>query len=401
MMFMFNALPTSFSGSGANATSTSQTSIGRGREKEYGSKLCTSNMRKLLMTVMCAILLLQTITLVSAQAQLPPPNYSLICDGQIRMDVDPETSTPPSEKMDCVVTNEESYALELSISSEMSGLSVEHDDSIVVGANSEETFQVTIDAENEMMLAAYSLSTSTEVTKTGEFDYSDDDPKKYNTMIEILQYAAYILEPQQGDNDQKLLDDEYFELTYTLTNKGNAQDKFSMNTYSYASRICDEEQTFETSNEDASGCVLSTPVSDDCDEELDVEVRNSWSKDWEKRTSMVAFLDVDQSVSITFKMSASVENSTCWPKNSEEDYHLEFTHVVRAYSDFGLRGWYDGDDDWGQYDHSPIRIERTVDVTKSNDEGILSSAIPGFESSYLLLCVFLAVIIHNRKNRLY
>ena len=401
MRFMFNAHPTCFSGSGANVSSTSQTVLGRGREKEYASKLRPSNMRKMLMTVMCAILFLQTISLVSAQAQLPPPNYSLICDGQIRMDVDPETSTPPSEKMDCVVTNEESYSLELSISSEMSGMSVEHDDSIVVGANSEESFQVTIDAENEMTLASYLLLTSTEVTKTGEFDYSDDDPKESRALVEILQYAAYTLEPQQRDNDQKLLDDEYFELTYTLTNKGNAQDKFTMNTYSYATRICDEEQTFEASNEDASGCVLSTPVSNDCDEELDVEVRSSWSKDWEKRTAFAAFLDIDQSVSITFKMSASIENSTCWPKNSEEDYHLEFTHVVRAYSDFGLRGWYDGDDDWGQYDHSPMRIERTVDVTKSTDEGILSSAVPGFESSYLLLCVFLAVIMHNRKNRLY
>ena len=82
--------------------------------------------------------------MVSAQVQLPPPNYSLYCDSQVNIDVDPETSTPPREIIDCLITNEESYSLELSISSGTHVLTIEHDDSIVVPANGEETFQVEI-----------------------------------------------------------------------------------------------------------------------------------------------------------------------------------------------------------------------------------------------------------------
>ena len=66
-------------------------------------------MRKYVLTVICVILYLQAIPMVSAQIQLPPPNYSLNCDGQVYIDVDPETSTPPSEIIDCLITNEESY----------------------------------------------------------------------------------------------------------------------------------------------------------------------------------------------------------------------------------------------------------------------------------------------------
>ena len=109
-------------------------------------------MRKIVFTLMCAILFIEAIPMVSAQAQVPPPDYSFNCTSQetgspqIDIDVDPETSTPPSGITDCVITNQESYSLELSISSEHNALSVEHDDSIVVGANGEETFQVTIEA---------------------------------------------------------------------------------------------------------------------------------------------------------------------------------------------------------------------------------------------------------------
>ena len=341
--------------------------------------------------------------MVSAQVQLPPPNYSLYCDSQVYIDVDPETSTPPSEIIDCLIANEESYSLELSISSETHVLAIEHDDSIVVPANGEGTFQVAIDAEDRMMLGTYSLYMSTEVTKTGEIDYSDDEPAIFATLIQILQYAAFTLEPQQVDNDQKLIDDEYFEISYIITNNGNFIDRFTMNTYSYATPICDEEQTFESSNNDASGCILMTPVSNNCNEELDVKMKapavdSGTMSDWEERSSMRWEADIGQSVSFTFRISLNIENSTCWLEDPNGNNHLEFTHVVRAYSNFGLGGWSDSNDDWGQYDHSPIRIERTVDATKSNDGGILGSSVPGFGSPYLLMCLFFTAIIHQRKS---
>ena len=355
-------------------------------------------MRKYVFTVICVILYLQVISMVSAQVQLPPPNYSLYCDSQVNIDVDPETSTPPREIIDCLITNEESYSLELSISSETHILTIEHDESIVVPANGEETFQVEIDAEDRMLVSTSALYMSTEVTKTGEFDYSDDEPLTSAILIQILQYAAFTLEPQQVDNDQKLIDDEYFEISYIITNNGNFNDRFTMNTYSYATPICDEEQTFESSNNDASGCILMTPVSNNCDEELDVKMMSDWSDDWEERSSMRWEADIGQSLSFIFRISLNIENSTCWLEYPNGNNHLEFTHVVRAYSDFGLGGWYDSNDDWGQYDHSPIRIERTVEATKSNDEGILGSSVPGFGSPYLLLCLFLTAIIHQRKS---
>ncbi len=357
-------------------------------------------MRNLGWALICTFLLLQAIPVVSAQAQLPPPDYSLICDSQISIDVDPETSTTPTEMMDCIISNQESYSLELSISSE-TGLSIEHDNSIVVGANGEETFQVTINAEDRMLAGTYSLYMSTEVTKTGELDYSDDEPRSHGTLVSILQYAAFTLEPQQVDNNQKLIDNEYFEISYIMTNNGNSHDRFTMNTFSYATPICDEDQPFESSDDEVSGCVLMTPVDDDCDEELVVNMQYDWSKEWLDYSSMTFDVDVGQSVSFTFRISASIVNSTCWPTDSNGNFHLEFTHVVRAHSFFGLDSWYGGDAAWGQYDDSPIWIERTVDVTKSNDEGVLSSVVPGFESSYLLLCVFFAVIIHKRKYPLY
>ena len=355
-------------------------------------------MRSIVFAWVCIIFLVPGVSTVSAQVQMPPPNYSLSCDSQVNIDVDPETSTPPTEVMDCLVTNEESYSLEISISSEINALSIDHDDSIVVQANGEETFQVTINAEDRMLEATMLLSVSTEVTKTGEVDYSDDEPLTSSTMIEVLQYAAFTLVPQQSDNDQKLMDDEYFEIGYTITNNGNARDKFTINTYSYATKICDEEQTSDSTNSDGSGCVLVTPVSNDCNEELDVKMMSDWSDGWEERTSIAWEADIGQSRLVTFRLSSNIENSTCWPEDSNGNYHLDFTHVVRVYSEFGLRGWYDGEHDWGQYDHSPVRIERTVGATTSNLEATPDKAVPGFEVSYLLLCLFFSVILHNRKS---
>jgi hypothetical protein len=355
-------------------------------------------MRKLVFTLMCTVLLLQAIPMVSAQAQLPPPNYGLRCGADIRIDVDPETSTPPTDVMTCKITNDESYSLELSISSELNLLSAGHDDSIVVGANAEEEFSVEIlGAEDRMEMATLVLTMSTEVTKTGELDYSDDEPQSTQAIVNIMQYAAFTFEPQQTDRDEKLEDDENFVVSYIMTNEGNFIDKFTVNTYAKATLVCDEDKPVETGN-GASGCVLTAPVSDSCEEELTIFRKDKNGEDYEQ-SGISFFLDPGQSFTVTWTVSSNIGNASCWPTDSDGNYHLEFTHEVSASSEFGTR--FENDDPWGQYDHSPIWIERTVDVTKSNDEGILASAVPGFESSYLLLCVLLAAIIHNRKSPLY
>ena len=334
--------------------------------------------------------------MVSAQAQVPPPNYSFNCtsqetgSSQINMDVDPETSKLPREIMDCVIYNDESYSLELSISSEDEDFSVEHDDSIVVGANGEETFQVTIEAKDRMRESMHQMKIVTEVTKTGELDYSDDEPLIYTTIVQIMQYAAFTFEPQQADNNQKLVDDEYFEVSYILTNEGNAIDRFGIGTNSFATPICDEDKPVETGS-GASGCVLTTPVSDSCEEELTISPVRGY-----EQINLVYELDSDQSFTVTWTVSSNIGNASCWPTDSDGNYHLEFTHEVSASSQFVLSrdGWLEH---LVGYDHSPIWIERTVDVTQSNDEGIISSVVPGFESSYLIMCIFLAAMIHNRK----
>jgi len=357
-------------------------------------------MRKIVFTLMCAILFLQAIPMVSAQAQVPPPNYSFNCTSQetgsslINMDVDPETSKlPRDDVMDCVITNEESYSLELSISSE-TVLSAEHDDSIVVGPNGEETFQVTIEAEDRMAEGTAMMKILTEVTKTGELDYSDDEPLIYTTIVQIMQYAAFTFEPQQADNNQKLIDDEYFEVSYILTNEGNAIDRFGIGTNSFATPICDEDKPVETGS-GASGCVLTAPVSDSCEEELTISPVRGY-----EQINLVYWLDPGQSFTVTWTVSSNIRNASCWPTDSDGNYHLEFTHEVSASSQFASQN-----SDWLEhlvgYDHSPIWIERTVDVTQSNDEGIISSVVPGFESSYLIMCIFLAAMIHNRKSSLY
>ena len=361
-------------------------------------------MRKFVFTLMCAILCLQAIPMVSAQAQVPPPNYSCNCTSQetgspqINMDVDPETSKLPREIMDCVIYNDESYSLELSISSEYHDLSAEHDDSIVVGANGEETFQVTIEAEDRMRASEYQMKIVTEVTKTGELDYSDDEPHYFANLVQIMQYAAFTFEPQQADNNQKLIDDEYFEVSYILTNEGNAIDRFGIGTNSFATPICDEDKPVETGS-GASGCVLTTPVSDSCEEELTIFRKDKNGEDYEQ-INLVYELASGQSFTVTWTVSSNIGKASCWPTDSDGNYHLEFTHEVSASSQFASRTY-----DWAEYlvgyDHSPIWIERTVDVTQSNDEGIISSVVPGFESSYLIMCIFLAAMIHNRKNRFY
>ena len=359
-------------------------------------------MRKFVFTLMCAILFLQAIPMVSAQAQVPPPDYWINCNSQetgnsqIDLDVDPETSTLPREIMDCVIHNDESYSLEISISSEYTVLSVEHDDSIVVGANGEETFQVTIEGEDRMPTATYVVKIVTEVKKTGELDYSDDEPRSSASMVIIGQYAAFTLEPQQADNNQKLIDDDYFEVSYIITNEGNGFDDFGIRTNSFATPICDEDKPVESDS--GAGCVLTTPVSDSCEEELTILRKEKNGEDSE-HINLVRVLNPGDSFTVTWAVSSNIGDASCWPTDSDGNYHLEFTHEVSVSSSLASRT-----SDWGDmfgYDHSPIWIERIVDVTKSNDEDIIPSAVPGFESSYLIMCIFLAAMIHNRKNRFF
>ena len=115
-----------------------------------------------------------------------------------------------------------------------------------------------------------------------------------------------------------------------------------------------------------------------------------------EQINLVYMLDPGESFTVTWAVSSNIGDASCWPTNSDGNYHLEFTHEVSASSSLASQTS-DWEDMFG-YDHSPIWIERIVDVTKSNDEGIIPSAVPGFESSYLIMCIFLAAMIHNRKN---
>ena len=207
-------------------------------------------------------------------------------------------------------------------------------------------------------------------------------------MVTIMQYAAFTLEPQQADNNQKLIDDDYFEVSYILTNEGNGMDRFSIRTNSFATPICDEDKPVETGN-GASGCELITPVSDSCEEELTILRKDKNGEDSEN-INLVYMLDPGESFTVTWAVSSNIGDASCWPTDSDGNYHLEFTHEVSASSSLASQVT-DSEESFG-YD-PPISIERIVDVTKSNDEGIISSAVPGFESSYLIMCIFLAASV--------
>ena len=56
-------------------------------------------------------MLLHTLPVVSAQAQPPPPDYTLICEHtNTNIEVDPNTPNPPEGSAECTVQNHESYA---------------------------------------------------------------------------------------------------------------------------------------------------------------------------------------------------------------------------------------------------------------------------------------------------
>ena len=165
----------------------------------------------------------------SAQAQLPPPNYSFTCESQAYIDVDPETAKPPTDTIECIY-NQESYAIEVALQSTAGGLETSLSvDKITVGGNTEEFFEVTITGEDGMMMSAFSMRTVSEVRKTGELDYSDDEPQEVNGIVQILQYAGFKVEQHR---DYNLADGESIELGYSVTNLGNYRDRFFIGLYS-------------------------------------------------------------------------------------------------------------------------------------------------------------------------
>ena len=102
----------------------------------------------------------------SAQAQLPPPNYSFTCESQAYIDVDPETAKPPTDTIECSIYNQESYAIEVALQSTAGGLETSLSvDEITVGGNAEEFFEVIITGEDGMMMYTSQIKTTSEVTK--------------------------------------------------------------------------------------------------------------------------------------------------------------------------------------------------------------------------------------------
>ena len=80
------------------------------------------------------------------------------------------------------------------------------------------------------------------------------------------------------------------------------------------------------------------------------------------------------SVKVCHQWASQFEYSDPYPLGLKDamNFQLEFTHVVRAYSSFGLiNGMISNNDAWGQLTNTKYSIERTVDV-QSDDQGILA-----------------------------
>lgn len=330
-------------------------------------------MSKSAVVVTCLFLLLNTLPMVAAQAQAPPPDYTLICDStNARIEVDPNTPIHPKGSVECTVANRENYAIELSIETELNLIESQHPNSIEVGGGSEETFEVSLKGKDEMMMGSFQLKVVTKVTKTAGFDYSDDDSVTSKLMISILQYAGFTIQEHQANEDVKLIDGDELQLSYTITNTGNGMDFIFFNSKSFATPVCDDTKRQELNNGDTL-CELSTPVSDDCDEELvakdadhpEGNVNGRW------------MLDVDESFTRTITFAGNMENTSCWPTDSNGNYNLDFTQETRVGSDF-QQGW--------------TIIETNVDVTMNNERGIINAVVPGFEAVLTLLAMCVALV---------
>ena len=119
------------------------------------------------------------------------------------------------------------------------------------------------------------------------------------------------------------------QLSYTITNTGNGMDFILFNSRSFATPFCDDTKRQEI-NGGGTQCELSTPVSDNCDEEL-------FAKDAdypEANVNVRWFLDVGESFTRTLSFAGNMDNTSCWPTNSNGDYNLVFTQETRVISDF-------------------------------------------------------------------
>ena len=329
----------------------------------------------------------------SAQAQLPPPNYSFTCDAQAYIDVDPETAKPPTDTIECSIYNQESYAIEVALQSTADGLETSLSvDEITVGGNTEEFFEVTITGEDGMMMFTSQIRTISEVTKTGELDYSDDEPQEVNGIIQVLQYAAFKVEQHQSESDYNLADGESIELGYSVTNLGNHIDTFYTRLYSKTTKVCevgraiDEGRTFG----ECDGGYYVMPISDDCDEELDINTQGN--------TFPTLMIDSGQTSDVYFTVSGTIENSSCWPTESNGDLSLSFDMFFSVVSEFHNRH----EDVYGEHydsDASRYKIEYSVDVTFQGDKTLIDEVTPGFESVNLILCSLVAIYAFSRRNQ--
>ena len=181
-------------------------------------------------------MLLHTLPVASAQAPISPPDYTLICDPtNTQIEVDPNTPKPPEGSVECTVQNQESYAIELSIETELELVETQHVNSIEIQGNSEETFEVSLKAEDEMLMMNLLLELETKVTKTGGFDYSDDESLNYRFLVNILQYGGFSIEAHQSNEDVELIDGEELPLPTLETEwissfliRGHMQHQFVM-----------------------------------------------------------------------------------------------------------------------------------------------------------------------------
>ena len=332
----------------------------------------------------------------SAQAQLPPPNYSFTCESQAYIDVDPETAKPPTDTIECSIYNQESYAIEVALQSTAGGLETSLSvDEITVGGNAEEFFEVTITGEDGMMMSMFSMRTVSEVTKTGELDYSDDEPQEVNGLVQILQYAAFKVEQHQSESDYNLAEGESIEFGYSVTNLGNYRDRFLIGLYSKTTKFCDVGRAIDEGRTygECEGGYYAMPISDDCDEELDIKFSFSGESG-----SYSTEVDYEQTIDVDFTVSGTIDNSSCWPTDSNGDLSLSFDMFFSVVSDFHNRH----EDVYGEHydsDASRYKIEYAVDVTFQGDKTLIDEVTPGFESVNLILCSLVAIYVFSRRNQ--
>jgi hypothetical protein len=338
-------------------------------------------MSKAAVVFTCVFLLLNTLPMVAAQAQPPPPDYTLMCDHtSTRIEVDPNTPILPEGSVECTVANRENYAIELSIETELDLVETQHLTSIEVGAGAEEIFEVSLKGKDGMLMSNLQLKVVTKVTKTAGFDYSDDESVTSSLMIKILQYAGFTIQEHQVNEDVELIDGDEIQLSYTITNTGNGMDFILFNSRSFATPVCDETKRQEI-NGGGTQCELSTPVSDNCDEEL-------FAKDAdypEANVNVRWFLDVGESFTRTLSFAGNMDNTSCWPTNSNGDYNLVFTQETRVISDFQQGYCSTCNNNW-------TIIETNVDVTMNNERGIINAVVPGFEAILALVAMCVALV---------